>query len=125
MRALAAALLLAGCGSSSTGSDALQPPATGLVLAVHYDHTNVSNLTFSGATYASQRKFGPYNVAETSMPSDHTVGFVFDPTDAGRAMICGESRDDTGRVLETNCDTYAIRSDNVTHDDLTLYDVGP
>lgn len=124
MRALAAALLLAGCGSSSTGSGGLQPPATGVVLTVHYDRNNVLSLSFSGATYTSQRRFGPYTVAEQSMPSDHTVGFVFDPSDAGKTMICGESHDGSGHVLQMNCDSYTIESGSITYDDLTLYDGG-
>lgn len=127
MRAvLLAALVVTGCGAAANGSapaDMMPPPPTGLVLALHYHHSEVVEVSLSGATYTSQRKFGPYVVAEKSMPSDDTVGFVFDPSDAGRAMICGETHDVTGHVLATGCATFSVRSQSINHDDLTLYDV--
>ena len=130
LRALAiVAVALAGCAAPSGdagggGADMLEAPATGLVLALDYDHRNVVEVSLSGATYSSQRKFGPYVVAEKAMPSDDTVGFVFDPSDAGRAMICGETHDFSGHVLASGCDTFSIRSESVNHDSLTLYAVG-
>lgn len=129
MRALLVAALVAAAGcaaatdSTSGSADMLEPPSTGLVLALHYHHTNVVEVSLSGATYTSQRKFGPYVVSEKSMPSDDTVGFVFDESDAGRAMICGETHDFSGHVLANGCDTFSVRSQSVNHDDLTLYDV--
>jgi hypothetical protein len=122
---VAAACALAGCAAASDGSgggaDMLEPPATGLVLALDYNHRDVVEVSLSGATYSSQRKFGPYVVSEQAMPSDNTVGFVFDESDAGRAMICGETHDVTGHVLSSGCDTFSIRSDSINHDNLTFY----
>jgi hypothetical protein len=123
---VAAACVVAGCAAVSdgnSGADMLEPPATGLVLALDYNHRDVVEVSLSGATYSSQRKFGPYVVSEKAMPNDDTVGFVFDASDAGRAMICGETHDVTGHVLASGCDTFSIRSQSINHDNLTLYDV--
>jgi hypothetical protein len=126
MRALAVAVafVLAGCagaatdGTSSNGT--IEP--TGLVLSLHFDRSNVHEIAFSGATSVSARRFGPYVVAEDDLPRDGTVGFVFDASDAGSAMICGESHDSTGKVLASGCDTFDVVEGNVEHGSLTLWD---
>jgi len=121
--ALAAVAWLAGCGSSSSSDGSSMPPATtGLVLTLHFSHYNVKAVSLSGATYTSSRRFGPYVVAEDDLPRDSTVGFVFDASDEGTAMVCGESRDDTGTVLAQGCDTFDIIGKQVTHGSLTLID---
>ncbi|MCU1278489.1 MAG: hypothetical protein JWM53_2035 [bacterium] len=123
MRAAILAASIAVCGCSGSGSDTVTPPPppTGLVLALHFDHTNVMQVQLDGATMTTSRRFGPYMVAEKALPRDGTVGFVFDPSDAGMAMVCAESHDFTGQVLQSGCDNYDVVSAQVTHDSLTLY----
>ncbi len=118
--ALLALALLAGCAGA--GSSGAPPPTTGLVLSLHFDHTDVLQVALSGATSATARRFGPYLVAVSALPRDGTVGFVFDASDAGTAMVCGESRDVTGQVLASGCDTFDVVGDEVTHGSLTLVD---
>jgi hypothetical protein len=121
--ALAAVAWLAGCaGSTSGGSGSMPPATTGLVLTLHFTHYNVKAVSLSGATYTTSRRFGPYVVAEDDLPRDSTVGFVFDASDEGTAMVCGESRGDTGTVLAQGCDTFDIIGAEVTHGSLTLID---
>ena len=123
--ALAVLACLAGCaGSASDGSggNGTPPPTTGLVLTLHFTHYNVKAVSLSGATYATSRRFGPYVVAEDDLPRDSTVGFVFDASDEGTAMVCGESYGDTGTVLAQGCDTFDIIGAQVTHGSLTLID---
>ena len=124
MRAAAVALLVtvAGCASASDGSSMTPPPTTGLVLELHFDHTNVMQVALTGSTSATSRRFGPYVVAEKALPHDSTVGFVFDGSDAGTAMICAESHDVSGKVLASGCDTFDVVSAQVTQGALTLYD---
>jgi hypothetical protein len=112
---------LAGCASAG---DATQPPAptTGLVLSLHFDRTNVDAVTLSGATSASSRRFGPYVVSENDLPRDSTVGFVFDASDEGTAMVCGQSHDVSGNMLQSGCDTFDIVGATVTKGSLTLVD---
>ncbi|MCU1277042.1 MAG: hypothetical protein JWM53_588 [bacterium] len=123
MRALVLVGLVAvtGCGASD-GSGSTPPPPTGLVLALHFDHTDVMQVALNGATYATSRHFGPYLVAEKALPRDSTVGFVFDASDAGTAMVCAESHDLVGKVLASACDTFDIVGAEVTHGSLTLVD---
>ena len=58
----------------------------------------------------------------SSLPRDSTVGFVFDASDEGTAMVCGESHDLSGMVLAAGCDTFDVVSAEVTHGSLTLND---
>jgi hypothetical protein len=119
--AVAFALVVAGCaGAGSDGSGTLDA-TTGLVLALHFDHSNVESVALSGATAATSRRFGPYVVSEDDLPRNGTVGFVFDASDAGSAMICGDSHDATGNVLSSGCDTFDIVSGQVGNGTLTLY----
>jgi hypothetical protein len=127
MRAAVLAVLVAvaGCAGVNDGSGTTPPPTTGLVLELHFDHTNVMQVALTGATYATSRHFGPYVVAEKALPRDSTVGFVFDDSDAGTAMICAESHDVTGKVLASGCDTFDVVSAQVTQGSLTLYASNP
>lgn len=124
LAAVAALVALAGCGSGGSGSggDGMPPATTGLVLTLHYTRYNVQAVSLSGATYKTSRRFGPYVVAQDDLPRDSTVGFVFDASDEGTAMVCGESRDDSGNVLGQGCDTFDIIGKEVTHGSLTLID---
>lgn len=120
--ALAAVAWLAGCGSTTGDGTSMPPATTGLVLTLHFSHYNVQAVSLSGATYATSRRFGPYVVAEDDLPRDSTVGFVFDASDEGTAMVCGESRDNTGAIMAQGCDTFDILGKQVTHGSLTLVD---
>jgi len=127
MRALALAAVLAlttlaGCGGTGNGTP---PASTGLVLTLHFNHYQVDTVSLSGSTFASSRRFGPYVVDENDLPRDSSVGFVFDPDDAGTAMVCGESHDDHGNVLQQGCDTFDIIAADVTKGSLTLVNTGP
>jgi hypothetical protein len=120
---LAAALALAGCaGASDNGTP---PASTGLVLSLHFDHFNVQTVSLNGSTFATSRRFGPYVVDENDLPRDSTVGFVFDADDAGTAMICGESHDDHGNVMQAGCDYFDVVAASVTKGSLTLVDPTP
>ncbi len=126
MRAVAMAALLALAGCAAAGDGSSMPPATtGLVLTLHFDHTNVMQVALSGATYTTSRQFGPYVVAEKALPRDATVGLVFDAGDAGTAMVCAEAHDLSGNVLASGCDTFDVVSGEVTHGSLTLNDTNP
>jgi hypothetical protein len=85
----------------------------------------VQTVSMSGSTFTSSRRFGPYVVTEDDLPRDSTVGFVFDATDAGTAMICGESHDNSGQVMQAGCDTFDIIAAAVTKGSLTLVDPNP
>lgn len=122
--ALAIVVALAGCGSPSGAAGAQSPP-TGLVLSLRFDHTGVDVVSLSGATSISARRFGPYVVAERALPRDSTVGFVFDAADAGTAMVCAESHDLAGNVVQRGCDTFDIIATEVTKGSLTLDDPFP
>ncbi|MGZ5133393.1 MAG: hypothetical protein ACXWCJ_19330 [Caldimonas sp.] len=113
-------LALAGCASSSDGSGSMPPATTGLVLELHFDHSNVMQVVLSGATFATSRRFGPFVVAEKALPRDSTVGLVFDASDEGTAMVCAESHDLSGKVLGAGCDTFDVVGTEVLHDTLTL-----
>ena len=123
-RALALAGLVAAAVGCGDGTTAMQPSPTGLVLSLRFDHSNVMQVSLTGATIATARRFGPYLVAENSLPRDSTVGFVFDASDAGMAMICAESRDLVGKVLASGCDNYDLVATQVIRDSLTFYDPG-
>ena len=121
---LAAALLVVGCAGATTDASGL-PATTGLVLSLHFDHTDVDSVALSGATSATARRFGPYVVSEDDLPKNSTVGFVFDASDAGSAMVCGESHDSSGNVLASGCDTFDIVSGQVEDGALTMWDSNP
>jgi hypothetical protein len=122
MRALAfiGLIALAGCASAGDGSSTMPPATTGLVLELHFDHSNVMQVVLSGATFATSRRFGPFVVAEKALPRDSTVGLVFDASDEGTAMVCADSHDLSGKVLSAGCDTFDVVGAEVLHDSLTL-----
>ena len=122
LAALVGAALIAGCGASPSAGGDLTAATTGLVLTLHFSRYNVQTVSLSGATYTTSRRFGPYVVNENDLPRDSTVGFVFDPSDAGTAMVCGESRDFSGQTMQQGCDTFNVVADDVTHGSLTLID---
>jgi hypothetical protein len=115
-------LALAGCAGAGDASGDVNAATTGLVIELHFDHTNVHEVALSGATSQTSRKFGPYVVDEDNLPHDSTVGFVFDASDAGSAMVCGESHDSSGHVLASGCDTFDVVAGDVEHGTLTLWD---
>jgi hypothetical protein len=111
-----------GCAGAASDGSSDGSDTTGLVLALHFDRTNVHEVVLSGATYATARRFGPFVVDEDDLPRDGTIGFVFGADDAGTAMICGESHDSSGKVLASGCDTFDVVSHEVEHGSLTLWD---
>jgi len=121
---LAALASLTACAGAGDGS-ATSAQSTGIVLTLHFDHYQVQTVSLSGSTFATSRRFGPYVVSEDDLPRDSTVGFVFEPDDAGTAMICGESHDDTGQVRQAGCDYFDVVAASVTKDSLTLVDPTP
>jgi hypothetical protein len=120
--AVAAALALAAAGCAGASGDGNSPSPTGLVLELHFDRSDVTEVELSGATLATSRRFGPFVVAVAALPRDSTVGLVFDPSDEGSAMVCGESHDRNGDVLAAGCGTFDVVGAEVTHDSLTLFD---
>ena len=120
--AVALALFVAGCaGANSDGGSGLDA-TTGLVLSLHFDHSNVQSVALSGATSSTARRFGPYVVSEDDLPKNSTVGFVFDASDAGTAMVCGESHDSSGNVLASGCGNFDIVGGQVEDGSLTMWD---
>jgi hypothetical protein len=116
--ALALALALAGCGAAPTVS-APSPPVTGLVVAIHYSGA-VNTIQVSGAAEASGRRFGPWTLPATTLTPGATVGFIFDASDGGSAMICAESRDAFGVRIDIACGLFPIRANQVMNGALTL-----
>lgn len=119
MRALWLAVAVAGCGGSGSSTAPL-PSTTGLVVAIQYPGRDVHDLSISGATVLTARHFGPYVLAASTLPSGGTVGFVFDPSDAGDAMVCGTARDAIGMVDSTACDLFKVRAEQVMQGTLVL-----
>lgn len=120
MRWLVLALVAAGCG----GSDApTLPSTTGLVVTIDYPGHDIQDVSVSGATTVSSRHFGPYVLSSSTLPSGGSVGFVFDPTDAGDAMVCATTRDNVGSTDATGCDMFRVRAQQITQGTLTLLEV--
>ena len=115
MRALALALFLFACGGSSP-----TPGETALVLTVNYDDTSIDHWHITGVALASGRAFGPYNADGDQVQSGQTVGLVFDPADAGTAMVCIEGRDGT-TPRQNACGMFAIRADEISHGEISLH----
>ncbi len=109
MRRLMLALVVAaatGCGSQS-------PPVTGLVIAIDYDG-NVKRIEVSGAAETTGRLFGPWSLTSDQLVSGGTVGFVFDPSDAGGAMICAQTFDDDDNAKDFDCETFTVLAGQIT-----------
>jgi hypothetical protein len=117
MRALTLALLVVGCGGSSSSS---LPSTTGLVVTIEYPGHSIHDLSISGATVVTSRHFGPYTVAASALPSGGSVGFVFDPTDAGDAMVCATAHDSVGMVDSTGCDMFKVHAEQIAQGTLVL-----
>jgi len=92
-------LVVAGCGSAPAPTT-MPASTTGLVLTVTYRDDLVDQVHINGTTMVTARKFGPYDVTPTQLPSGKTLGLVFDASDAGGVMVCGTAdsadRDGTG-----------------------------
>ena len=112
-----ASLTLAGCGGASPAT----PAVTGLVVAIRY-FGDVATVDVSGAAEASGRHFGPWSLPSSSLASGGTVGFIFDPSDGGSAMICADSRDAQGNTLDMTCGMFPVRAGEVMNGALTLHD---
>jgi hypothetical protein len=125
MRALvvAAACTLVACTLAACSSSAPPPePTTGLTLTVEYSD-RLANISLSGTTLATTRKFGPYVVSANKLEPGDTVGFTFAADDAGSAMICGDGRDRDGTMQASSCGVFAVRAGEVTTGTLTLESV--
>jgi hypothetical protein len=115
---MVAAILLAGCGAAP--STMTSPPVTGLVVTVNYEG-EVATVELNGAA-ATGRRFGPWTLPTAKLASGGTVGFVFDPSDAGSALICAQSRNREGLTLDVQCQTFVVRADEVVNGALSLRD---
>jgi hypothetical protein len=96
-------MMLAACGGD--------PQTTGLVVKVEYLASSIDRLAVSGFTSMSARRFGPYQLTQKQLPSGATVGFVFDPTDAGQATICAEAWGATADLISASaCATFDVHA---------------
>ena len=103
--------LLAGCGSA---------PVTGLTVAIRYDGSDIASIAVSGTVDDNGRTFGPYDLTTTALASGGTVGLVFDPSDAGFVTVCADARDQSGHVLDTDCESMRVRANEVGEGSLSL-----
>jgi hypothetical protein len=115
--ALALTVALAGCGAASPPT--APAPVTGLVVAILYSG-DVASIKVSGAAEASGRHFGPWTLSSQTLTSGATVGFIFDPSDGGSAMICAETRDPNGQLIDVACGLFPVRAGEVMNGSLTL-----
>jgi hypothetical protein len=95
------------------------PPTTGAVVTLTYPPEEIATLSLTGTT-ASGRQFGPYSLSATQAPSASTVGFVFDPSDAGAAMLCGQANDSKGQARLGSCTSMTLRADAVISAELSM-----
>ncbi|MDB4970112.1 MAG: hypothetical protein JWN44_5801 [Myxococcales bacterium] len=114
---LAAACTLAACAGTS-GPE----PTTGMTLTVEYNN-RLANISLSGTTLMTARKFGPYVLSSSKLGPGDTVGFTFDAGDAGMALVCGDGRDRDNIMQATGCGSFAVRSGEITTGTLTLTSV--
>ena len=103
---VAAATCCGGCGKS-------QPPVTGLVVTIDYD-SSVARVEVSGAAETTGRQFGPWSLTSEQLVSGGSVGFVFDASDAGSAMICAQTFDAADDTLDFECQVFDIIADETT-----------
>ena len=115
MRRLLLALWLAAVG----GCDGKSPPVTGLVIAIDYDG-NVARIEVSGAAETTGRLFGPWSLTSDELVSGGTVGFVFDASDAGSAMICAQTFDDNGNAQDFDCETFTVLAGQISDGSIDL-----
>jgi hypothetical protein len=114
---LGLALVLAGCSAAPPA--ATTQPVTGVVVAIDYSG-NVATIDVSGAAEASGRRFGPWRLSAATLSPGATVGFLFDATDGGSAMICAESRDAQGQRIDATCNLFPVRADQIVNGELKL-----
>jgi hypothetical protein len=103
--------LLAGCGSA---------PVTGLSVTIRYQGSDIASIAVSGTVDDNGRAFGPYDLTTAALASGATVGLVFDPGDAGLVTVCADARDDSGRVLDTDCESMRVQANEVGEGSLSL-----
>lgn len=103
--------LLAGCGSA---------PVTGLSVAIRYDGGDIASIAVSGTVDDNGRAFGPYDLTTAALASGGTVGLVFDAGDAGLVEVCADARDQSGHVLDTDCQSMRVRANEVGEGTLSL-----
>jgi hypothetical protein len=108
MRRLMLALWLAAAGGCDGKS-----PVTGLVVAIDYGG-NVKRIEVSGTAETSGRNFGPWSLTSDELVSGGTVGFVFDASDAGSAMICAQTFDDNEIAQDFDCETFTVLAGQVS-----------
>ena len=103
-----AATLAAACGPASSGS-----AVTGLTLTVVYQSSRIVTISIDGEARASDRSFGPYALATSSLVSGGSVGLVFDPSDAGEVRLCADALDNNGTRLDRSCGSATLVADRV------------
>jgi hypothetical protein len=114
MRWLLLAVFALGCGGSPPA-----PPETALVLTVNYNDGEVDHWHITGVALASGRPFGPYDAHGSQVQSGQTVGLIFDPSDAGAAMVCVEGRE--GTTLRVNaCGMFEIKANELSQGSIDL-----
>lgn len=119
MRLLALALLLAACGGSSTGTSS--GDQTAIVVQVDYSTDGIDQLHVTGVALAHVRRFGPFDITDDhKVHSGATIALLFDPGDAGTAMICVEGRDNNGNTQASSCGMFPVVAGEVTHGELSL-----
>jgi hypothetical protein len=118
-----AALTLVAALAACSAPPPAPAPVTGLVVAIHY-RGDVATISVSGAAEASGRRFGPFILSSDTLTSGATVGFIFDASDGGSAMICAESRDPTGQSIDYACGIFPVRANQVMNGTLSLHDNG-
>jgi hypothetical protein len=90
-RLLAAlALEAAACGGTAAPAPAASPPETALVLTIMYRDQTFDTLHLTGVTLATGRPFGPFEAHGSEVRPGATMALLFDPSDAGSAMVCVE-----------------------------------
>jgi hypothetical protein len=117
MRTLLLALFLFACGGPSAQP---APGQTALVLQVNYSVSGVDHWHITGVVLTTGRSFGPYDAQGDNVSSGQTVGLVFDPSDAGAAMVCVEARDGiTPRA--SACSAFQIKANDVSQGSIDLH----
>jgi hypothetical protein len=86
---------------------------TGLVVTIDYDG-DVARVEVSGAAETTGRQFGPWSLTSQQLVSGGTVGFVFDASDAGSAMICAQTFDSSDTAQDFDCEVFDVRADETT-----------
>src|SRR2546429_5731963 len=126
MRWLALVVFAVACGDGATSAalsmdPELPPDQTALVVRVTYRESNVVALHVTGVALAHGRSFGPFDATSPdAVQSGATIGLLFDPADAGGAMVCIQARGDDGEVRASACGSFALRAHEVGRVELPL-----